>query len=207
MEVTEEQVFKQWGISQNDRAIIKEVRENGNAIVCLPCSKYSLQVVAKGKKIANIKHGVVKPYAGNSGKTASWNYHRQTQDHTECCRRHFEKNKKWPTDSVASPTIKRFFSTVKQSNNQEQNANGNNAKRIRVMLPFWRLACNGIIPIMQLIDKCYKNSDTNRNIQLREAIKTNHLYFLPTDTIKTGCIGESEVLSIFSISCEGDWYV
>lgn len=87
------------------------------------------------------------------------------------------------------------------------NNNGDDNNMSTNITPFWRSSCNGIIPIMQLIDIPYKNSNKDRNIQLREAIKTNHLHFLPTDKMKTRCIGNSEVLSFFSLSCEGDWYV
>ena len=112
--------FARWKVPKKDEGIIKEFSEDGDYIVCLPCSKYSIQVSRKMKTNEDeANSGLVKTYRGrrkfDGGAWSAWEYHKtKSKIHTECCRRHFYKDKDWLSDSAIAPKINTFFSPLKR---------------------------------------------------------------------------------------------
>lgn len=56
--------FARWKVPKPDATIIIEFSEDGEYIICLPCSKYSIQANRRMKvKEEEMNSGVVKSYA------------------------------------------------------------------------------------------------------------------------------------------------
>ena len=208
-------LFARWNAPREDEAIIKEFSEDGDYIECLPCSKYSIQVSRKIKtKEDETNSGLVKSYPGrrkfDGGAWSAWEYHKtKSKIHTECCRRHFDEDKDWPPDSALAPKINTFFSPVKTkslSNNLEAKEPSKNVEA-KDCLPFWKKACNGIIPTMQLLNIQYRGSNVDRNRELREALVIENKYLRGSDKYEIRPIENSLTLTMFSRECSTDiWY-
>ena len=202
--------FEKWKVPKKDGAIIKEFSEDGDCIICLLCSKYSVQVSRRKKtKEEEGISGVVKSYSGrqkfNGGTWLAWEYHKtQFKIHKECCRRHFNKDKEWPSDSVIAPKINTIFSHMKRKSlSNDLAAEEPSSKKVsaKPCLPFWREACNGIIPTMQLLDIEYNGSNIYRNRELREAMVIENKYVRSSDKFEIRPIGTSLSLSMLSKEC------
>ena len=100
------------------------------------------------------KSVVVKSFSGrqkfDGAAWSAWDYHKtKSRIHVECCKRHFDKDKVWPTDSEIAPKINTIFLPIKRktsSNELEKELTKKKAKA-EDLLPFWKKACNGIVPI------------------------------------------------------------